>query len=51
VNEKMEIFANEIFKQDKIKFRDISTKAKDSKEFVEAIKEESLQKVGYCLLI
>ena len=49
LSEKMEIFANEILKQDKIKFRDINAKTKDSKEFLEAIKEESLLKLGYFL--
>jgi type I restriction enzyme M protein len=44
---KWKLFANEILNQDKIKFRDINAKTKDSKEFLEAIKEESLQKLGY----
>jgi type I restriction enzyme M protein len=49
LSEKMELFANEILKQDKIEFRDINAKTKDSKEFLEAIKEEALQKLGYFL--
>ena len=49
LSEKMELFANEILTQDKIKFRDINAKTKDSKEFLEAIKEEALQKLGYFL--
>lgn len=49
LSEKMEIFANEILKQDKIKFRDINAKTKDAKEFVAAIKEEALEKLGYFL--
>ena len=49
LSEKMELFANEILTQDKIKFRDINAKTKNSKEFLEAIKEEALQKLGYFL--
>jgi type I restriction enzyme M protein len=49
LSEKMELFANEILKQDKIEFRNINAKTKDSEEFLEAIKEESLQKLGYFL--
>jgi type I restriction enzyme M protein len=49
LSEKMDIFANEILKQDNIKFRDITPKTKDGKEFIEAIKEEALEKLGYFL--
>lgn len=49
LSEKMDIFANEILKQDKIKFRDITTKTAKGKEFIEAIKEEALEKLGYFL--
>lgn len=49
LSEKMEIFANEILKQDHIKFRDITLKTKDGNEFIEAIKEEALEKLGYFL--
>jgi type I restriction enzyme M protein len=49
LSEKMEIFANEILKQDKIKFREITPKTKDAKQFIEAIKEEALEKLGYFL--
>jgi type I restriction enzyme M protein len=45
LSEKMEIFANEILKQDKIKFREITLKTEDAKEFLEAIKEEALEKL------
>lgn len=47
--EKMEIYANTILKQDKIKYKDIKEKAKDGKEYIEAIKSESLEKLGYFL--
>lgn len=49
LSEKMEIFANEILKQDKIKFREITLKTEDAKEFLDAIKEEALEKLGYFL--
>jgi len=49
LSEKMEIFANEILKQDKIKFREITLKTDDAKEFIAAIKEEALEKLGYFL--
>jgi type I restriction enzyme M protein len=49
LSEKMEIFANEILKQDKIKFRDITPKLKDSQEYLNAIQEEALEKLGYFL--
>lgn len=49
LSEKMEIFANGILKQDKIKFRDINLKTENAKEFLEAIKEEALERLGYFL--
>ena len=49
LSEKMEIFANEILKQDKIKFREIEDTKKSSQEYLEAIKEEALEKLGYFL--
>ena len=49
LSEKMEIFANEILKQDKILFREITPKTPDANEFLEAIKEEALEKLGYFL--
>lgn len=48
LSEKMEIFANQILKQDKLKFRDILTEKKSS-EYLEAIKDEALEKLGYFL--
>ena len=55
LSEKMEIFANEILKQDKIKFREIGRKdvinhiSSDSQEYLDAIQEEALEKLGYFL--
>lgn len=47
--EKMEIYADSILKQDKIKYRDIQEKSRQGKEYIEAIKEEALEKLGYFL--
>jgi len=49
LSEKMEIFANEILKQDKLKFRDINSKLKNSQDYLNAIQEEALDKLGYFL--
>jgi len=54
LSEKMDIFANDILKQDKIKFRDITRKDfinndSTANDFLEAIKEEALEKLGYFL--
>lgn len=49
LSEKMNIFADEILKQDNIKFRVITPKTENGKEFIEAIKEEALEKLGYFL--
>ncbi len=49
LSEKMNIFADEILKQDNVKFRDITPKTADGKEFIEAIKEEALERLGYFL--
>ena len=49
LSEKMEMFANNILKQDKIKFRDVTPKSKQSTEILDAVKEEALEKLGYFL--
>lgn len=49
LSEKMNIFANEILKQDHIKFQDITLKTENGAAFIEAIKEEALEKLGYFL--
>ena len=49
LSEKMEIFANEILKQDKITFNEITSKTNQASEFLDAIKEEALEKLGYFL--
>jgi type I restriction enzyme M protein len=47
--EKMEIYANSILKADGIKYKTIEENTKQGKEYIEAIKEESLEKLGYFL--
>lgn len=47
--EKMEIFANSILEQDKIQFRNIDENTKEGQEYIEAIKEEALENLGYFL--
>jgi type I restriction enzyme M protein len=49
LSEKMEIYANTILKQDKIKYHDIQENTIQGKEYIEAIKEEALEKLGYFL--
>lgn len=49
LSEKMNIFADEILKQDNIKFKDITAKTENGTAFIEAIKEEALEKLGYFL--
>jgi type I restriction enzyme M protein len=47
--EKMEIYANNILNADKIKYKEIKENTKQGQEYIEAIKEESLEKLGYFL--
>ena len=49
LSEKMELYANDILKEDKIKYLAISEDTKQGQEYLEAIKEESLEKLGYFL--
>lgn len=49
LSEKMNIFADEILKQDKLSFRDITLITENGKELIIAIKEEALEKLGYFL--
>lgn len=49
LSEKMELFADEILQQDKIKFKDITSKMPEYNEYVMAIREEALEKLGYFL--
>lgn len=47
--EKMEIYANSILKQDNIQFRDIKENTPEGKEYIDAVKEEALETLGYFL--
>ena len=49
LSEKMELFANDILKQDNIRFSEITPKIANAGEYLEAIKEEALEKLGYFL--
>ena len=46
----MEIYANDILKRDKMNYLDISESTKKGMEYLDAIREESLEKLGYFLL-
>lgn len=47
--EKMEIYANSILEEDKIQFRNIDENTAKGIEYIEAIREESLETLGYFL--
>ena len=47
--EKMEIYANTILKEDGITFKQIDEDSAQGREYIEAIKEEALEKLGYFL--
>lgn len=49
LSEKMELYANDILKEDGITFKSIDESSQDGKAYIEAIKEESLEKLGYFL--
>lgn len=48
LSERMDLFADRILKQDKLRFRDIPGRP-EAEEFLAAIREESLEKLGYFL--
>lgn len=49
LSEKMNHFADAILKQDGIQFRDITPRMENGAAFIEAIREEALEKLGYFL--
>jgi len=49
LSEKMHLYANEILKQDGIKYEDIKESTADGKAYLTAIHEEALIKLGYFL--
>jgi type I restriction enzyme M protein len=49
LSEKIHTYADSILKQDGIKYIDINENSENGKEYIEAIREESLEKLGYFL--
>ena len=49
LSEKIEIYANNILEQDKMIYCEIKENTKQGKEYIDAIKEEALEKLGYFL--
>lgn len=49
LSEKMELFANDILKTDKLQYRDIDETGTKGKEYISAIKEEAVTTLGYFL--
>lgn len=49
LSEKMLLYANNILKEDGMKYIDIDENSVQGKEYLEAIKEEALEKLGYFL--
>jgi type I restriction enzyme M protein len=47
--EKMELYANTILEQDGISYKDIDENTEEGREFLEAVQEEALEKLGYFL--
>jgi type I restriction enzyme M protein len=47
--EKMEIYANSILKQDNIQFKEIKEDTPEGQEYIEAVREEALETLGYFL--
>ena len=49
LSETMDAYANSILKEDGITFKSINETTNEGKEYIEAIREESLEKLGYFL--
>ncbi|MBP9024200.1 MAG: type I restriction-modification system subunit M [Spirochaetes bacterium] len=49
LSERMEDYADAILKPDKMKYKEIKESSKKDKEYLSAIKEEALEKLGYFL--
>lgn len=49
LSEKMELYANDILKEDKIKYLDIPEDTAKGQEYFEAIKGKTLEKLGHFL--
>lgn len=49
LSERMELYANSILKADKIQYKELKENSRQGKEYIKAIREESLEKLGYFL--
>src|SRR5699024_2405838 len=49
LSEKMELFANSILTQDKMEFTDITSQMEQYEEYLDAIRKEALESLGYFL--
>ena len=49
LSEKMHLYANRILKQDGIEYSNIKENSTDGTAYLDAVKEESLEKLGYFL--
>jgi type I restriction enzyme M protein len=49
LSERMNMYANEILKEDGLEYKNIKENSAEGKEYLEAIKEEALEKLGYFL--
>lgn len=49
LSERMDLYANTILKSDGIKYKSIKEKTREGKEYLLAIKEEAVEKLGYFL--
>src|SRR5947208_13804102 len=49
LSERMHLYADDILKEDGIKYEDVDENTKEGKEILAAVKEEALQKLGYFL--
>ncbi len=49
LSEKLHLYANKLLKADKLDYKDINEKSQKGKKIIEAIKTESVDKLGYFL--
>ena len=49
LSEKMNGYADDILAEDNIKFKDIDEESQEGKEYLEAVREESIEQLGYFL--
>src|SRR6478752_690430 len=49
LSERMHLYADEILKQDRIQYLDINENTAEGKQYLEAIKEQALARLGYFL--